>query len=924
MHKTEAQLEHEFIEQLKLQGYEKVEVHNYDSLLDNFKIQFEKFNAEKLNNNPLSVQEWKRVFNHILDKKVFDSAKILRDKYVLERDNNEHIYLSFIDSECYSKNIFQVIEQTNINGKYENIYDVVILINGLPLIHIELKRSGNEKYDIKESGISEAFNQINRYKLHSHKGLFRYTQLFVISDGVETKYYANSDKLLSYKFAFYWTDKENKRINRLNKFSEVFFNQEHIINMISKYMILNETDEALMIMRPYQVHAVEAIINHIKNNNENGYVWHTTGSGKTLTSFKTAQLLSKMPNIKKVIFLVDRRDLDSQTIDEFNKFEPDSVDVTNNTNSLVKKFNDITKNLIVSTIQKMSSAINNKYHSKTMDMFKNENVVFIIDECHRTQFGEMHKDIKKHFNNAIFIGFTGTPRFEINGKKAGLNKQTTEQLFGQCLHMYLIKNAINDGNVLGFKVDYVNTIKDISNQNDQTIVDSIDTNEALLNEKRLTIIANNIIDRHKLLSQNKYYSSIFTVQSVEAAVKYYNIFKKIDHDLNITAIFTFGQNENLDESNEHSRDYLENIINDYNEMFDNSNYSTNDFKGYHYNVSRRLKGKYEKKIDILIVVNMFLTGFDSKYLSILYVDKNLEYHDLIQAYSRTNRVESDRKTFGRIVCYRNLKNETDEALELFSNGQYDSLLIPEYCELINKINELIDKLKSIASIPDDIDNILGETEQHNFIVCFKDISKYVNTLKTYLEFNFQDLNIGEQEYSEYQSKYFSLYHKTVNEKEKVSILNDIDFQIDIVYTDKINVDYIEDLIKDRDVATYDEKFIWEIKNKLNNVTDPKELKKSELLKRFLNKVNLNPMEINLISYETFKKQEMDNDIINFANGHNLEIDFFNNFMSEYLHLNNQKITDYTNEFYGDKPYKERSILKKDIEKLITEFKEKYN
>ena len=532
-------------------------------------------------------------------------------------------------------------------------------------MQIELKRRG---VDIKE-----AVNQIMRYRKHSYQGLYHYIQLFVVSNGVDTKYFANSDKDILYSHTFFWTDDNNIRITNLKDFSIVFLARDLLIKMLTRFTILNDTDRIMMIMRPYQVYATEALIRQATLTNRNAYIWHTTGAGKTLTSFKTAQILATIPSIKKVIFLVDRKDLDTQTTEEFNKFEAGSVDATDRTDILVKQIKDKNRQLIITTIQKMANAVKRPQYAKVMDEYRNEKVVFIIDECHRSQFGDMHKDIVRHFAKAQFFGFTGTPRFEINGKVEGKITQTTEKLFGECLHSYLIKDAIFDNNVLGFHVEYIKTIEGAYDENDSTMTEAIDVGELFMADERMSMIANHIIQNHKAKTRNRQYTAIFAVSSIPMLIKYYDIFKSIKHDLNISGIFSYGANEDYEDHDEHSRDALERIIKDYNKTF-NTNFSTDTFAAYHKDISDRVKGKKTKPLDILLVVNMFLTGFDSKPLSVLYVDKDMMYHDLLQAYSRTNRVEKETKPWGIIVCYRNLKKKTDDAIALFSQGHPDGVL----------------------------------------------------------------------------------------------------------------------------------------------------------------------------------------------------------------------------------------------------------
>ncbi len=444
-----------------------------------------------------------------------------------------------------------------------------------------IEQLNKQGYTSVQIDIREAVNQImGRYKKHSFTGLYHYTQLFVVSNGVDTKYFANSDRGWMHSLAFFWTDFNNVRITNLKDFSLSFLARDHIIKMFTRYMILNDADKNLMVMRPYQVYAVEALVRQAALTNRNAYIWHTTGAGKTLTSFKTAQILAAGSNIKKVIFLVDRKDLDSQTTEEFNKFEAGAVDTTDRTDILVKQMQDKNRQLIVTTIQKMSNAVRRPQYMDIMNIYKDEKVVLIVDECHRSQFGDMHKDIVRHFQRAQFFGFTGTPRFEVNGKTEGKITQTTDMLFGECLHNYLIKDAIFDNNVLGFHIEYMNTLKGDFDRADPTVADAIDVGELYLHDERMSLIANHIVRNHKSKTRNGQYTAIFAVSSIEALIKYYDIFGKIKHDLNISGIFSFGKNEESEGKDEHSRDALERIIRNYNEMY-NTNFSTDTFSAYH-------------------------------------------------------------------------------------------------------------------------------------------------------------------------------------------------------------------------------------------------------------------------------------------------------------------------------------------------------
>lgn len=829
-YQSEAQLEQQLIEQLRNQNYCVVSISDYDALLVNFKEQFETFNAAKLNGKALSAKEWERVMNYINGKSIFESAKILRDKFVLEMDDGTKTYLQFID-EDHTKNRFQVTHQTTVVGKYTNRYDVTLLVNGLPLVQIELKRRG---VDIKE-----AVNQIMRYRKHSYQGLYHFIQLFIVSNGVDTKYFANSDKDILYSHTFFWTDDNNIRVTNLKDFSVVFLARDLLLKMLTKFTILNDTDKILMVMRPYQVYATEALIRQATLTNRNAYIWHTTGAGKTLTSFKTAQILASMQNIKKVIFLVDRKDLDTQTTEEFNKFEAGSVDATDRTDILVKQMKDKNRQLIITTIQKMATAIKKPQYANIVDLYRNEKVVFIIDECHRSQFGDMHKDIVRHFTKAQFFGFTGTPRFEVNGKVEGKVTQTTEKLFGECLHSYLIKDAIFDNNVLGFHIEYITTIKGAYDENDSTMTEAIDVGELYMADGRMTLIANHIIQNHKAKTRNRQYTAIFAVSSIPMLVKYYHIFKTIDHDLNISGIFSYGANEDYEGHDEHSRDSLENIIADYNKTF-STNFSTDTFAAYHKDISDRVKGKKTKPLDILIVVNMFLTGFDSKPLGVLYVDKDMMYHDLLQAYSRTNRVEKETKPYGIIVCYRNLKQKTDDALALFSQGHPDGILTQDFEFYAQKFNELVARIKQIAPTPASIDMLYSEDDQKEFVILFRELTRYLLSLQTFVEFSFDrsNLDMSDQEYQDYKSKYLMLYRKHKTGKEVVSVLDDVDFCIELMESNRINVAYIMNLIRNINFASKQtrERDIEHIKTELDRSDNMRLVKKIDILRAFLDQV----------------------------------------------------------------------------------------
>ena len=867
-YESEAKLEDRMIEQLRRQGYNYVEINDVEQLKANFRTQINLHNKVELKGKNLSDKEFEKLMIKISGKSIFQSAKELRQKQDIVRDDGTVVYIELFNTKEWCKNLFQVTHQTTVEGKYTNRYDVTILINGLPLVQIELKRRG---IDMKE-----AFDQIKRYKNHSYNGLYRFIQLFVISNGIDTKYFANGDHELNYGFTFYWTDINNDRITNLEQFCTFFLDRCHVAKMIARYMIINETEKMLMVMRPYQVYAVENIVDRAINTNNNGYVWHTTGSGKTITSFKTSQILALEPSINQVFFLVDRKDLDKQTLDEFNKFDPGCVDMTNETFKLVQQIKDSSKPLIITTIQKMANACSNPRYANVMEKYKDKKTIFIIDECHRSQFGDMHKQIELTFTNAQYFGFTGTPRFEENKSQDG---RSTADIFDKCLHTYLIKDAIKDGNVLGFSVDYIKTLSFEADENDREMVEGIDTDEVFMADDRITMIAQHIIDHHNTKTRDKKYNSIFAVSSIPMLIKYYETFKSLKHDLKIGTIFTYGANEDLDHKDEHSRDTLDRYMEDYNKMF-NTNFSTHNFDGYFRDICKRIKNT---DIDIVIVVNMLLTGFDAKRLNTLYVDKNLKHHDLIQAFSRTNRVETDTKPHGNIVCYRTSKQTVDEAVKLFSQtDKVDTVIMAPYEDYLEKYAKAVDNLLLLAPNIESIEDLEQEGNEENlkkFILAFREVAKILVSLKTFNEFDMNNelIPMDSQMFEDYKSKYYEIYRKLVTAKEKSSILSDISFSLELIQTDKINVSYILNLIRNVDLTNEEQKRkdINDIESKLVNVTDDELFLKLDLIKRFLANVLpvLKPEDSIDDALNNHMNKERQQEIENFAkdNEINLEV-----------------------------------------------------
>jgi len=898
---SEQKLEDNLIAQLQGMKYERVRIGDEVALLANLKTQLEKHNDVRL-----SDKEFDKVLNHLNKGNVYDRAQILRDKMHLVRDDGKSVYIEFLNQKQWCQNEFQVTNQTTIEGSYKNRYDVTFLINGLPLVQIELKRRGLE--------LKEAFNQVNRYRKHSYSsgyGLYMYIQLFVISNGVNTKYYSNTvgydnDKKASFKFTSYWTDVENKRINKLEDFAKVFLDKCQVAKMISRYMVLTENNTVLA-LRPYQYYAVEAVLDRVKTSTKNGYIWHTTGSGKTLTSFKASQILIDIPEIEKVVFVVDRNDLDDQTIREFNVFKADSVDPTDNTRNLVKQFEDPDTKLIVTTIQKLNTAISREHHLSKMDKLRDKKIVFIFDECHRSQFGETHKRITDYFTHRQMFGFTGTPIFADNASGNALGKRTTAQLFDDCLHKYVITDAIADENVLRFSVEYYSgfKLKDGTKDIDMD-VEGIDMKEALESPKRLEKITDFVIANHNNKTHSGEFTSIFCVSSIDVLTKYYDIFKtKKDagqHNLKIATIFSYGVNEEdkdadglLDADidiaetgpvNMHSRDKLDSYIADYNVMFGTS-YSTKDsnsFYNYYRNIAKRVK---RREIDVLLVVNMFLTGFDSPTLNTLYVDKNLRYHGLLQAYSRTNRILSGQKSQGNIVVFRNLRKATNEAVKLFSNKNASEVIFMEpYEDYLEKFVEKLRIMKIHIPTVESVDSLVDEAAEALFVTHFRDLLRLKNILSTFTNFDFADLGISEQEFVDYQSKYLDLYDKVRSDqaKEKVSILDDIDFELELVKRDKINVSYILRLLAQL-VDADDEQKGKITKNITDALSSDTVLRnKRELIEKFIkqNIPEIDESEAVENEFEAFWKKEELEAFEKICKGEGLVTDQLHKVINDYL------------------------------------------
>ena len=938
-YQSEAQLEAEFIRLLVELGYEHLTIHKEVDLIENLRHQL-----EKLNDYHFSDDEWNRLFTEVLANSkdgIVEKTRLIQEDHVqvLRRDNGESKNIMLIDKKCIHNNSVQVINQyvvsTEDGAKHDNRYDVTILVNGLPLIHIELKRRGVP--------IREAFNQINRYQRDSFwaaSGLYEFVQIFVISNGTNTKYYSNTTRFNhikdansqkakkektsnSFEFTSFWADANNRIIPDLVDFTKTFFAKHTILNILTRYCVFT-AENMLLVMRPYQIVATERILNRIEIANNykkyghvagGGYIWHTTGSGKTLTSFKTAQLASKLDYIDKVLFVVDRKDLDYQTMKEYDRFEKGAANSNTSTAVLKKQLEDDNAKIIITTIQKLATFIKKNAGHTVFD----KRIVIIFDECHRSQFGDMHLAITKFFKKYHLFGFTGTPIFAVN---AGVSKKptlrTTEQAFGDQLHTYTIVDAINDKNVLPFRVDYIKTM-DMEPDIDDKEVWDINREKAFLAPERIRLVTEYILnnfDRKTYRGDKTYtfnvlqniadvasasgrqaieevkakqrvsgFNSIFAVSSVEAARLYYAEFLKQMAEapqkrLKIAVIYSYGANEEeadgiLDEENSEDasalndtdRDFLEKAITDYNAMF-HTNYSTDGdrFQSYYKDVSLRMKNK---ELDLLIVVNMFLTGFDATTLNTLWVDKNLKMHGLIQAYSRTNRILNSIKTFGNIVCFRNLQKRTDDAISLFGDKEAGGIVLMRgykdyyegYDDKDNKHHpgymEMIDEL--VTKFPLSEERITGEQKQKEFIVLFGAILRMRNLLTSFDEFAGNEI-LSDRDLQDYLGRYQDLRDEWKNKQpkgDKEDITDDIVFEIELIKQIEINIDYILMLVqKYHDSHCDDKEVLITIRKAVD--ASPELRSKKALIESFI--AGINDVSDVMVEWRSFVAEQRESDL----------------------------------------------------------------
>lgn len=905
-YQSEAALEDAFIKMLSEQGYEYLEIHDSSALIGNLRKQL-----EKLNNYQFSDKEWDSFYKSKIsnpNETIVDKSRKIQEDFVqnLTRDDGTTMNISLIDKKNIHNNYLQVINQyvvdTKTDGaKYDNRYDVTILVNGLPLVHVELKRRGVP--------IKEAFNQINRYQRESFwagSGLYEYVQIFVISNGTITKYYSNTTRdgaikenssntkhkarktSNSFEFTSYWADGNNKVISDLVDFTKTFFAKHTILNILTRYCIFT-SENILLVMRPYQIVATERILNRIQIASNykkmgtleaGGYIWHTTGSGKTLTSFKTARLASSLEYIDKVLFVVDRKDLDYQTMKEYDRFEKGAANSNKSTRILQNQLEDIDEKgrpheykIIITTIQKLGEFVKkNKTHPAY-----NKHIVMIFDECHRSQFGELHTQIVKHFKNYHIFGFTGTPIFADNASTSGkADLKTTEQAFGEKLHTYTIVDAINDGNVLPFRIDYVNTLTLKDTITDKK-VEAINQEEVLNSGVRVAEIVDYILTHFdQKTKRNNFYdlrgqrvngfNSMLAVSSIPMAKKYYLEFKKQMEDkgkkLVVATIFSFAPNEDdpasgilseeefdTDGLDVSSREFLDACIDDYNKVF-NTNYdsSSKGFQNYYKDLSQKVK---DREVDLLIVVNMFLTGFDATTLNTLWVDKNLRQHGLIQAFSRTNRILNSVKTYGNIICFRDLQKETNDAIALFGDKNASgTVLLKSYndyyygCDDNGKhqkgYEERIAELIQKYPLGEDMHGtcLLGEKAKKDFVVLFGNILRLRNILSAFDQFAGNEI-LSERDFQDYTGHYTDIYEELKPKAaDKESIIHDVVFEMELVKQVEVNIDYILMLVaKYHDSNCQDKEILVSIDRAIKSSLELRS--KKELIEKFIERVNVN-------------------------------------------------------------------------------------
>ena len=910
---SEAALENGLIDTLQKMNYEYVHIEEEKNLSANFKRQLEKHNKKKLEElgrTEFTESEFEKILIYLEGGTRFEKAKKLRDLFPLELESGERLWVEFLNRTHWCQNEFQVSNQITVEGRKKCRYDVTILINGLPLVQIELKRRGVE--------LKQAYNQIQRYHKTSFHGLFDYIQLFVISNGVNTRYFANNPNS-GYKFTFNWTDAANVPFNDLEKFATVFFDKCTLGKIIGKYIVLHEGDKCLMVLRPYQFYAVEKILDRVENSNDNGYIWHTTGAGKTLTSFKAAQLVSELDDVDKVMFVVDRHDLDTQTQAEYEAFEPGAVDSTDNTDELVKRLHSNSK-IIITTIQKLNAAVSKQWYSSRIEEIRHSRIVMIFDECHRSHFGDCHKNIVKFFDNTQIFGFTGTPIFVENA----VDGHTTKEIFGNCLHKYLIKDAIADENVLGFLVEYYHGNEDVDNAD----------------QDRMTEIAKFILNNFNKSTFDGEFDALFAVQSVPMLIRYYKIFKSLNPKIRIGAVFTYAANSSQDDvqtgmntggfANESTgeADELQAIMDDYNNMYGTS-FTTENFRAYYDDINLRMKKKKAdmKSLDLCLVVGMFLTGFDSKKLNTLYVDKNMEYHGLLQAFSRTNRVLNEKKRFGKVVCFRDLKSKVDESIKLFSNSNnLEDIVRPPFDDVKKNYQELTKDFLGHYPEPHYVDYLQSENDKKQFILAFRDIIKKHAEIQVYDEFEEDDpdLVMTEQQFMDFRSKYLDIYDSfAVQNKEQPTTyqvpeedpsmvgepdpqqetatgMGDIDFCLELLHSDIINVAYILELIAD--LNPYSEDYSEKRKHIIDTMIKDAELRsKAKLIDGFIQK-NVDDDRDNFMARKqkadgtsdleerlnNYIVTERNNAVNTLAKEEDLDASVLNHYLSEYDYLQKEQ------------------------------------
>lgn len=885
MAESEAQLERQLLGLCETKGYEFIRIENQAELEANFRLQFERLNAKKFAAKPLSDSEWRRFYTRFKAAAPFACASMLRQKQVLERDDSTKVHVMLLDTKDWRNNHWQVSNQITIVGARENRYDVTLLVNGLPLVQIELKRRG--------VAINEALHQINRYRRESYGNLFNFVQFFIISNGTNTRYFANSNSSLPipYTSTFNWTNEHNGIISDLLAFGDSFLPRSHVHMLLTEGMLLRNRDSAstaeqdLRILRPYQLYGCRALVDQVRYRRGNAHLWHATGSGKTTTYFKTAQVIAdEIADVAKVFALVDRRDLNGQSIEEFNAYYPGFVSEEQDSRTLRADLLDDSKRVVVAMIHKLVHLV--KTDNPAVRHLKNKRVVFLVDECHRSQFGEMQRELQGYFKDLQLLGFTGTPRFAENHSQDG---RTTADVFGECVHSYLMKDAIRDKNVLPFRVDHMNMLHTNEHFTNERVA-GVDLREVTLSDKWISAVVERVGETYAAKTNGGRYGAMLAVESIKHLGLYYAELRLQQPELKITGVFSYEANEVLGVGEESGKELLARMISDYNAAYGTS-FDLGSKAAYSADLARRFKRRSalskEEQVDLLLVVDMYLTGADFPQLNTLYYDKSSRHHTLVQHISRTNRVEGDAKPYGEIVLVRPLEKELTEALRLFSNtDDVSTLLARPYAEVLAELRAAVAELLILAPTAAQVDLLEGESEQVAFVHAFQQIAKLQAEMRPNVDFDFDaefSPRVSEEELANYRGKYLDIHAASQRPENKVSILAELDFKLELIRTDIINVDYFKQLLAQVQVGPEPDPLLKRIEQDVARSDNEQLRLKREYILRFLNEVAPHlPQGANtLAEFDQFERQEFERELQQQAAATDISADQIGQWISSY-------------------------------------------